>query len=913
MAMNFKHKIVRVAADVVRGHGSLAKSSVCLAFVLAAVGALSAAIPTPEQFFGFKIGTDKKLARYDRIVEYFQAIAANSDRVRVHNVGPTTSGNPFLLVEISSADNLKNLDHLKDLERKLYFQGGQPSDAEREEIFRAGKSVVLITNNVHSTEIGSSQMVVELVHQLATEDSARVKNILDKVVFLLVPSLNPDGQILVTDWYNKNVDTPFEASPLPKLWHPYVGHDDNRDEYLFSQKESKLIAQVLWHDWFPSIWLDEHQQGSSGPRIFTMPATDPINPNVDPLIYRLNTIYGQQQAAALEAEGKTGIIYNSTYTNFWPGAMAWTGWWHNEVGLLTEVASAKIATPLIQEKADPSKPAQPATPPGADAFEAERRRMFEHPEAPLPPPKDITARTEYPRPWLGGKWTLRDIVDYELIATYALLDAAANSRETLLHEIYDINLHTVEAGAAGTIGSGKENAYAALIPISTQHDPKEAEELVDKLQIAGVEVYRASKDFQQDGRKYNAGTFVVPFNQVFGRYAKDLLERQTYPEVRRSPQAPPEPPYDVSAWSLGLQFGVETPYAKTPLNKGAALVKLEAKPPLTLAYRKTPNSWVFPYDGANSAIIVNRLLNSGAAVSITKSSVDGISFVSAKTKPDVWSKATTGFELTTPAGTDVVAERAQVFGTAIRQPRIAIYQSWTANMDEGWTRWVLDHYEFTYTVLHNADVKAGKLHDRFDGIILPDQRPKEILEGLDYKSILPEYRGGIGDDGWKAIHDFVSHGGTLISLGDASDLLIDKLPLPIKDIKRTTTREQHFAPGTIVNLQVDPASPIGGGVAPSTYGFYINSPFFQLTDGFSSQKVSVVARYPNQDVRASGWLRGEELMRGHAAVVAIDLNPGKIVLFGIRPQHRAQTHATLPLLFNALYWSSEGDLTSSVQ
>ena len=307
-----------------------------------------------------------------------------------------------MLLEISASDNLKNLERYKTLERKLYFQGGARSDQERDEIFHSGKSVVLITNNIHSTEIGSSQMIVNLVYQLATGDSPRIKNILENVIFLLVPSLNPDGQIMVTDWYNKYVGMPYEASPLPQLWHYYVGHDDNRDEYLFSQKESKLIAGVLWHDWFPTIWLDEHQQGSSGPRIFTMPATDPINPNVDPLIYRLNTIYGQQQAAALEAEGKTGIIYNSTYTNFWPGAMAWTGWWHNQVGLLTEVASARIATPIMQEKADPTKPTRQAAS-GPEEFEAERGRQFEHPEAPLPPPRDTTARTEYPKPWLGGK------------------------------------------------------------------------------------------------------------------------------------------------------------------------------------------------------------------------------------------------------------------------------------------------------------------------------------------------------------------------------------------------------------------------------------------------------------------------------------------------------------------------------
>ena len=868
--------------------------------------ALLASVPTPEQYFGFRMGTDKKLARYDKIIDYFQAMAKGSDRVRYHNVGPTTQGHPFALLEISSAENLKNLEHLKALERKLYFQDGAPSDAERDEIFRTGKAVVLITNNIHSTEIGSSQMVVELVHQLATSDSPRVKKILDNVIFLLVPSLNPDGQMMVVDWYNKNLGTQYEVSPLPWLFHPYVGHDNNRDMYLFSQKESQHTAQILWHDWFPAIWLDEHQQGSSGPRIFTMPATDPVNPNVDPLIYRLNGIYGQQQAAALEAEGKEGIIYNSTYTNFWEGAMAWAGWWHNEVGLLTEVASARIATPITQQKADASAPARQSA---AEDFEAERRRQFEHPDDPLPPPRDITPRTEYPHPWLGGKWTLRDIVDYELTATYALLEAAADSRDTLLHEIYDINLHTIQAGEKGQIGGGKEKAYAALIPFTSQHDPDEAIELVDKLLMGGVQVYRAPRSFEQDGKKYEAGTFVVPFNQVFGRYAKDILERQTYPEVRRSPQAPPEPPYDVSAWSLGLQFGVDTPFAKTPLDKNLQLEKLTAAPKLVLQTAKTANSdYVFPYNGATSAVVVNRLLKAGAPLEISRP-IAGESFVSVKAAPAAWSQATQDLD----TSSTLQGDRYLVPIATVHQPRVALYQSWEADMDEGWTRWVFDHYELPYTLIHNRDVKAGHLHDRFDAIVLPDQREKDVLEGLDYKTIVPEYKGGIGEDGWTALEEFVHSGGTLVALGEASNLLIDKLPLPVKDIKHTTTREQHFAPGTIVNLQVDTTNPVGVGVAPNTYGFYINSPFFQLVDGFSSQKVSVVARYPNTSVRASGWLRGEDLMLGHAAVVAVDMNPGKVVLFGIRPQHRAQTHATLPLLFNALYWSSENSSTQAAQ
>jgi len=826
-------------------------------------------LPSPEQFLGFRVGEDRKLARWDKIVEYFKLVDAASDRVTLRELGKTTLNNPFIALEISSAETIKNLNRYKQLERKLYFQGGAPTDAERDEIFRSGKAVVLVTCNIHSTEIGASQMVLELVHRLATEDSPTVKKILDNTIFLLVPSLNPDGQIMVTDWYNKNVGTEFEASPLPYLYHHYIGHDNNRDMYMFTQKESQLTAQLLWHDWFPSIWLDEHQQGSNGARIFVMPATDPINPNVHPLIYRWNGILGQGQAAALEAAGKEGIIYNSTYTNFWQGAMAWSGWWHNQIGLLTEVASARIASPIEQRRAQPG-----ASSAAAEDFQAQARRQMENPNEPLPPPRDVTPRTEYPRPWLGGRWTLRDIVEYELIATMALLETAAAQRETLLRQIYEVNRATVEA-------KQQAGVHAIFINPQAQHDPRAAVHLVERLQMGGVEVSRAENEFDFDGKTYPAGTFVIPMNQVFARYAKDMLEKQTYPEVRRSPNAPPEPPYDVTAWSLGMQMGVDVAFARKSLPAGMRLAKLTAE----IKSDAPASKGLLAYRGADAAQTLNRWFKTSPAITLSA-------------KP-----LANGLIGTTMTPAEKTAAKSPSSIT-IRQPRLALYQSWTASMDEGWTRWVLEQYEFSYTTLHNAEVKAGKLREKFDAILLADQSPRDILEGNNGKSVRPEYRGGIGEEGLEALRAFVREGGTLITMGQSCDLAIEKFPIPVRNLKRGLTREQHFAPGTIVNLQVDQTHPVGLGMPAETYGFYNNSPFFTLTEGFASQRATVVARYPNVNVLASGWLRGEDLMAGRAAVVSVEMNPGRIVLFGLRPQHRAQTQATFPLLFNAIYWSA---------
>ena len=856
--------------------------------------AQTAAVRSPAEFLGFKVGADNKLARWDRIVEYMRHVSTASNRVRFRDLGKTSNGNPFIVLEISSPDTLQNLDRYKAMERRLYFQGGAPSDGDRDEIFRSGKLVLLVTCSIHATEIGASQMSLDLVHRLATDDSPQVKKILDNVIFLLVPSLNPDGQILVTDWFNKNLDTPYETSSIPYLYHPYVGHDNNRDMYMFTQKESQHTARLLWSDWFPAVWLDEHQMGSNGARIFVMPATDPINPNVHPLIYRWNGILGQSQAAALEAAGKEGIIYNSTYTNYWEGAMAWSGWWHNQVGLLTEVASARVAAPIDQQRAVPGQTGR-----GAGAGRG---------GAPLPPPSDITPRTEYPRPWMGGRWTLRDIVDYELIATMALLDTVADRREALLRQIYEVNRQTVESGRTGDV-------KAIVIPVDTQHDPHEAAHLVEKLQMAGVEVSRARSDFDADGQHFAAGTFVVMMTQVFARYAKDMLEKQTYPEVRRGPNAPAEPPYDVTAWSLGMLLGVDHFFLKSAVPAGASLETLSAEPRIEGRVSGSGTRFMFEYEGPDAARAINVLLKQGASVSLEPSRDSNgmtravVTNVARKTIEDV--ATSLGMIVTAndvrlradTAGSRLKADAADLM--SIRAPRIGMYQPWGGgNMDEGWTRWVLEQYGFASTSLHNDDVRAGRLKEKFDVIILPDQSPQSIVNGSTGDNIRPEYRGGIGTDGVAALKAFVDAGGTLVTLGSASDYAIQYFPVPVRNLKRGLSRDEHFAPGTILRIEVDTKHPLGYGMAASTYGFYNNSPFFSIVEGFESQQTAVIARYPNQDVVASGWLKGEDLMAGRAAVVSVDLNPGRIVLFGLRPQHRAQTHATFPMLFNALYLST---------
>ena len=877
-----EHRGVPYSSSVSRQPVSVPGRVVCAVLAIWLAGAATAfaagPLPTPEQFTGFRVGADNKLVRWDQIADYMKLVAASSDRVRLRDLGRTTGGNALLALEISSADTIRNLDRYKQLERRLYFQGGAPTPRERDDIFRRGKLVVLVTCSVHPSEVGPTQMSLDLVYHLATDNSPDTRQILDNVILVLVPSLNPDGQMLVTDWFNRNLGTPYEGSPLPMLPHTYVGHDNNRDMYMLTQKESQYMATLAWHDWFPAVWLDEHQMGSAGPRIFVMPAADPVNPNVHPLMYRWSSILGQAQGAALEAAGKQGIIHGWTYTNFWEGAMAWTGWWHNQIALLTEVASARVASPIEQRRVGVRGPAATDSP-----FDI----------GVLPPPTDITPRTDYLRPWMGGRWTLGDVVDYHRVATLGLLDAVSSLRETILRQVYEANRQTVETGPSADLS-------AIVVPLGDQQDVREVGHLMERLQMGGVEVYSAQTPFAAGRRQYAAGDFVIPMNQVFARYAKDVLEKQAYPELGPGAGSAIEPPYDVTAWSLGMLLGVRVDFLRTPLAASLKLTRVSGAPGLPPAHAvEAADAFVFDYTGPDTAIAINRLLKRGAGVAF-----DGPSRIAVTNVPlDEMRRVAEETGLSLAAANPVRSRAARL---PLHAPRIALYAPWTGgNVDEGWTRWVLEQYEFDVTSVHNAEVRAGGLHRKFDVLILPDASPGDITEGFDAPVIRPEYRGGIGEDGLQSLERFVADGGTLVALGTASNLVVDRFKLRnVRDEKRNLRRDQHFGPGSILHIDVDTTDPLGYGMAAQTYGFYDNGPFFSISNEPGLPLATSIARYPSLDVLASGWLKGEELMAGKAGVVSIDTAPGRIVLFGLRPQHRAQTHATFPMLFNALYRSA---------
>ena len=475
-----------------------------------------AAVPTPESHFGHKIGIDNELLDWDKVVTYFQALAKSSDRIQFKELGKTVEGRPQIAAVISSAANIKNLDHYLEIQRRL-ADPRKTSAAEAARLESEGKTIVMITCSIHATEVASTHTAVEFAYRLLTEENPRFKAILDNAILLLEPSQNPDGLDIVTRWYRKTRGTPYDGTAPPELYHHYVGHDDNRDWYIFTQPETRNTA-TLENQWHPEIVYDVHQMAANGARLFVPPWMDPVDPNIDPILASICNMIGTGVATDLYAAGKTGIAINGVY-DFWSPARQYQAY-HGGARILTESASAKLATPLTLKPEEISTTALGYNP---------RERSW-----------------NYLVPWMEGTWHLRDIIDYQEIAWESVLYQAAMKRPDMLRYFYQINKDNVERAAP--------NAF--VVP-AAQGNPGAAQKMLQTLAFGDVEIERASEAFTADGKQFAAGTYVISMHQPFSGWAKTLLEKQDYPDLRMYPGGPPKRPYDVTAQTLPMLMGVD--------------------------------------------------------------------------------------------------------------------------------------------------------------------------------------------------------------------------------------------------------------------------------------------------------------------------------------------------------------------
>ena len=738
------------------------------------------AIPAPEDVLGFKPGDDRKLASWNQVLEYFEKLDRASDRVTFQTLGKSTMDKPFVMATISAPENLARLEEYKTIQQQLADPRKLGTGAIRErraaELIKKSKTIVLITCGIHSTEVGSYLSSMLIAHRLASSNEPEIQNILRDTIILLVPSLNPDGVDIVKNWYDKTLGTPYEGTDPPELYHKYVGHDNNRDWYAFTQVETQITVDKIHNVWHPQIVHDIHQQGAMGSRLFLPPYMQPVEPNVPKQIVEGYTELGNWMAREMRAKGFQGITTNSTY-DAWSPSRAYSHY-HGGVRILSETASARIATPITLK------------------FEQLTSREGYDPKK---------ESGNFGPLWHGGEWKLRDITNYMTTAAFLLLTHASENREQWLRRFYEIGKEAVRVRKPGELAAFRINKDKGWFDNWYQ--------LRLILERAGVEVSFTDKGL------------IVPLDQPYERFARAVLQNQIYPNLRDS-SGHPIAPYDVTAHTLPLLMGVGV----TPINA--------------------------PFKARRKNEEIGR---------------------------QDW---------------------------LVSNERVGLYSAHVPSMDRGWTSWILSQLPVgTTKLLDDVEVRRGNLGTAFDCILVPDQPARTILNGYRSGAMPPELTGGLGQEGVKALRQYVEDGGTLVFLNRASEFAIEQFKLPIQNVVAGLPRTEFYVPGSILRIELDTTHQIARSMPKESIAWAEESPVFEVIENpatpsqysVSATAVKIIAWYPrNADPLLSGWLLGGNRIKGKAALLEVKMGKGRIVLFGFRPQYRAQSLATYPLFFNAL-------------
>ncbi|MFP3941362.1 MAG: M14 metallopeptidase family protein, partial [Thermoanaerobaculia bacterium] len=848
------------------------------------------AVPDPTEHFGFELGTDGRLADWDQLAAWYRAVGEASDRVVIEELGESTLGAPFLLVTVSSAENLERRERLAEVSRRLADPRGL-DDAAVDELVEEGRAVVAVTVGLHSTEVAATQMAPLLVHRLATADDPETLRVLDEVVFLLFPSFNPDGTTMVADWVDQTRDTRYQGSWYPDLYHHYAGHDNNRDAYALNLDESRLFAEVVYRRWVPQMYLDVHQMGSYASRLYVPPYEDPVNPNVDPLTWIEHEMVGAHMQMALERSGVHGVVTGSPYTGWWFPSFHMVTNHHGIAGMLTETASTRMAWPLFLHR---------------DQLRPHGRKHEVYGPMQL-----------FPHPWEGGWWTMADMVRQQRISTWALLDMASRQRELVLRNSVFKARRTVERGTS-------EPPAEFVIP-ADQDDPLVVADLVALLMDQGVEVSRARQSFVHEGRAFDAGDYLVSTAQPKGVLVRSLLGKARYPDDATTRRADGSvlPPYDMAQFVLAEHMGVDAVPLETPV--GAVLEELEAPPsPVGTVEGTGEAGWLLSHEVNASFRVANAVLAEGGEAYWLKAPVEaggetlgpGAFWIPA-------SESVTAEDMSALAGETGVTLHALARppeGEAWRlEPlRLGMYRRYLGgNMDEGWTRLLFDRWGFPYERVEVDAVRGGALED-LDVFLIP-RDGLEALEGEgavpeppegepeEYPEVFlpPEYTEGFDEEAWEALEAWVRDGGTLVLLDDASAVAWEKLGVPVEDAVADVPNEEYLCPGSTLRARFDGDHPLAYGMPEEEWILNWGSPVFAIEPTAFNDRIRAPVTYPREgELLRSGWLLGGDRLRGKAAALDVEYGEGRVLMLGFRAQHRAQTAGTFKVFFNALYYGA---------
>ncbi|MEO8362151.1 MAG: M14 metallopeptidase family protein [Vicinamibacteria bacterium] len=840
-------------------------------------------LPSPEKFFGYQMGADRKLANWDKLVEYYQTLAKSSNRVKLVELGKSSEGRPFIALFISSPVNLAKLETYRAINAKLGDPRGV-SEAESNKLVAEGKAVIVQTFALHSSEVAAAQTAAEFVYDSLSRNDEEAQRMLDNVISIVFPSINPDGTQMIADWYMKYVGTPNEAANMPWLYQKYAGHDNNRDGFALNLPESRNLAKILYRDWLPQAYMDHHQMGSNNARISIPPYAEPIRPDGDPLVWREMMWFGGEMATKLESAGKTGVISGAIYSGWGHMGFHWITPFHNIAGMLAESASARLATP-----------------------------MYIHPDQLRGGPRNLPTyepQVNMPSLWPGGWWRVRDIVEQQKIVAWSMVDLAARNRETLLRNMYLKGIRQTERGANGPV--------KAYVLAADQHDQLTVKKLANMLMDSGVEVQQAKAQFIAEGRVYGPGSFVVTTAQPKQALARWMLGRTFYPDntYTRDTDDNPISPYDMSTDTFGEFMGVRSDAVGEAIK--ADLVKLTAKVPLVGTVATTAaNGYVLDGRENDSFRAVNLLFEKGiavrrASVPSADGSVRAGDFLVASGDVSGVAKET---------GVDFVAARAAITSGAydLKKQRIGVFQRYNGgNIDEGWTRLTFEQFSVPFKTVMDAELKAGGLNAKYDVIVLPadsvaqmtGERPAAGTAGGrgggggfggGVDNTPAEYKSGFGAEGVKGLQEFVQKGGTLVTFAQAGDLAIQRFSLPLRNVVAGLPSKTFWCPGSTLKTHFVNTTPLAFGMPAEGLSLFMpGSQVYEVTSMESSQDVEILSSYVARDVLQSGWLLGEGVIAKKANAVSVKYGQGKVVLLGFRPQHRDQTHGTFKMVFNAL-------------
>ncbi|MEX2371935.1 MAG: M14 metallopeptidase family protein [Bacteroidales bacterium] len=845
-------------------------------------------VKSPDSYFGFQPGSDGNLFNYKDLIGYLKDLEKVSSCIKLEEIGTSPMGKKIYIAFISSEENIARLPEFKEMNRELALNPGL-DESTRAEYFREGRTFVLATLSMHSSEVGPSQAAPLIAYDLVTTKDENKLKWMNDVVYMMVPSHNPDGMDMIVDDYKKHKGTKYDGASLPDVYHKYVGHDNNRDFVILSQEDTKAIAAIYNQTWYPQVMVEKHQMGSTGVRYFVPPNHDPIAENVPAGIFSWSGLFGQNMANDMTGAGLAGVAQHYLFDDYWPGSTE-TCIWKNVIGFLTEAASVRTASPIYIEPGE---------------LRVGGKGLSEY-------KKSINMLL----PWEGGWWRLGDIVEYEIVSTMSILKTASLYREEILRFRNDICREMVETGK-------NKPPYYYILP-QEQHDAGELVNLAALLKEHGVNLFKLEQDIVIDDIAHHRGDIVVPLAQPFRAFIKEVMEHQEFPERHYTPGGELIKPYDITSWSLPLHrhvksFEVNTRSGDLENNISPLVGEFSMAQPMADYADKV----ILPVNYNESFKAAFKALEEGMEVSRLKGNMsldgkvvkEGSFVISLDGK-----KGTAARQLVENLDFPVisVSGETELQTEAMKIPRIALVETYFHDMDAGWTRYIFDSYSIPFKKVRPHEIAEAGISKNFDVIIFPDTDKNLLMEGK-YKSgdsyyqgnYHPDYIKGLGKEGMEALMTFIDKGGVIISWGRSAGLFegtlkiergdqTEEFNLPFSDISSDLQKNGLYIPGSLlqVNLLKEHRLTLG---MPSKIGVFTRGrPVFRTTiPGFDMDR-RVIASYPEKDLLLSGYAAEEEKAGAQSAMIWVKKGDGQFIFFGFNPQFRASTQSSYKLLFNAI-------------